>query len=52
MIEIEPVGNQLFLDEIGNQVSLQLFDVFTDHYYLSQFQIMQEHGEVLHANSN
>lgn len=41
MIEIEPVGNF---------IELELFDVYTDRYYLSQFQIMEENEEVRHAN--
>ena len=41
MIEIEPVGNF---------IELELFDVYTDRYYLSQFQIMEENEEVHHAN--
>ena len=50
MVDLEPVGNQLSLDDVGNSVSLQLFDVFTDHYFLSQFLILEEHEEVIHAN--
>lgn len=41
MNEIEP---------IGNSIELVLFDVYTDRYYLSQFQIMEENEEVHHAN--
>lgn len=41
MVELEPVGNS---------IELELFDVYTDRYYLSQFQIMEETEEVRHAN--
>ena len=41
MIEIEPVGNF---------IELELFDVYTDRYYLSQFLITEENEEVRHAN--
>lgn len=52
MVELEPVGNQLSLVNVGNSISLQLFDVYTDHYYLNQFLMLEEHEEVVHANSD
>lgn len=39
MVELEPVGNI---------VELELFDVYTDRYYLSQFLILEENEEVRH----
>lgn len=50
MIEIEPIGNQLTLDAAGNFISLELFDVFTDRYYISQFQMSEDYVEVLHED--
>ena len=41
MVEIEPVGNF---------VNIELFDVYTDRYYVSQFQLLEDNREVLHES--
>jgi hypothetical protein len=40
------------IEDIGNQVEFALFDVFTDSYYLTQFQTIDEHREVIHEVNN
>jgi hypothetical protein len=40
------------IEDIGNQVEFHLFDVFTDSYYLTQFQTVDEHREVIHEVNN
>lgn len=37
---------------VGNEVEVTLFDVFTDHSFLTQFQVIEEHKEVNHAANN
>lgn len=51
-VQIEPIGNQTLLSMIGNRIELTLFDVHTDRYFLSQFQITEEHKEVTHEGSD
>jgi len=48
MVDLEPVGNQTQVSSVGNQVESSLFDIFTDRYFLSQFQLIEEHKEVTH----
>lgn len=52
MIEIEDIGNQVDFSIVGNQVDFHLFDVFTDSYYSTQFQLIEEHREVIHEVNN
>lgn len=52
LIELDSVGNQTQVYEVGNHVEVKLFDVFTDRYFISQFQIAEEHREVTHANND
>jgi hypothetical protein len=40
------------VEKIGNQVEFSLFDVFTDSYYVTQFQTIDEHKEVIHEANN
>lgn len=43
MVELEPVGNF---------IEVELFDVYTDRYYVSQFQLLEENKEVHHEISD
>ena len=43
MVELEPVGNF---------IEVELFDVYTDRYYVSQFQLLEDNREMLHENSD
>jgi len=52
VVEIENIGNQVDLTNVGNQVEFSLFDVFTDSYYITQFQTIDEHREVIHEANN
>lgn len=40
------------LDPVGNFIDIELFDVFTDRYYVSQFQLLEDNRKVLHENSD
>lgn len=40
------------LEIIENSVELALFDVFTNRYFVTQFQIEELHQEVSHEDSN
>lgn len=45
---LAPIGNQVTLEVIGNQIEVTTFDVFTDRTFISQFQIHEKHKEVHH----
>lgn len=51
-IELVKVWNAIELTTIDNSVELALFDVYTNRYFLSQFQITEIHQEVSHEDSN
>lgn len=52
MIELVKVWNEVELTPAGNSVELGLFDVYTNRYFLSPFQITEVHQEVSYEGSN
>lgn len=52
MIELVKVWNEIELIPVENSVELGLFNVYTNRYFLSPFQITEVHQEVSHEGSN
>lgn len=51
-VSIEPIGNITEIEALGNRVEVALYDVFTQRYMLTQFQIDEVNEEVRHGTAN